>query len=102
MRLLHVNSDEMRLRLADKELWRRSFLFDFSLVPRNITPKHVVIERQQGKKYHEFKMAWRKFVKQRVIEDTILIDKSEFAHFENGVKVSGRMTWEKEAQSWQC
>lgn len=86
MKLIHATPDELRLQLGPKELWRRSFIFELGLVPTDVTPRRVVIEKRQGKTLHEFKMSWRKFGKQTTIGDVVIIDKSEFAHFENGVK----------------
>lgn len=91
MKVIQCDGSAVRFHLRGKERFG-DFIFDFNLIPLTFNPKHVVFEYTMGKHRQEFKIGWRKFVKQGMVGDTVIIARGKCAYFENGRKVWGRMT----------
>lgn len=85
MKIIQETPDELRLSVR-KEDNGLSFVFDWQVLePHLIKPhKQIVIQAKHGSHLREWRMGWRKFLKQSTIGDTLLLRKSAFQYFENG------------------
>lgn len=92
MKVIPSDSSELRLQASAKEHLSNSVMFDFALVPLDYSPKRLVIEQRTSRHFNEYKLSWRKFMRQKTVGDIVIIRMEEFAHYEDGKRVSGKMT----------